>query len=191
MISITLRGEDIEKGRTALALLGDQARPAVARALNRSIHGVTTDAGQMARQTYNVRSGDVKRSFTQIKASPSALFGAAVSKGRPLSLRDFSPTPSPGKRRPAVGLSVVVKRQSGKLRVAGTFWGQMPGRDVASVFRRLGKDRLPIEKLFGPSVPQMLGNQEVMGRIQAKAADRYGANLDHEVNRVFASLGAK
>jgi len=190
MISITLRGDDIEKGKRALALLGDRARPAVARALNRSVQGVTTDAGQMARQSYNVRSGDVKRSFTLLKASPSSLFGAATSKGRVLSLRDFSPTPGPGKRRPAVGLSVMVKRQSGKVRLAGAFWGQMPGRDVASVFRRLGTSRLPIEKLFGPSVPQMLGNQEVMARIQAKAADRFGVNLDHEVSRVFAGLGA-
>lgn len=189
MISITLRGDDVEKARRVLGHLGDKARPAIVRAVNRAVQGVTTDAGQMARQAYNVRSGDVKQSFSLTRASVSNLFGAAVSKGRVLSLRSFSPSPSPGKRRPSVGLSVVVKRSTGRAKIAGTFWGQMPSRDVASVFRRLGKDRLPIEKLFGPSVPQMLGNQNVIERIQAKAADRFGANLDHEVNRLFASLG--
>lgn len=191
MISITLRGDDIEKAKRVLAMLGDQARPAVARAVNRAVQGVATDAGQMGGRLYNVRSGDVKKSFTLVKASPGNLTGMAVSKGKVLSLRLFSPSPGPGKKRPAGGLSVVIKRQSGRLRVSGAFWGMLSRGNAASVFRRLGNVRLPIEKLFGPSVPQMLGNKNVADRIQEKAAERYGTNLDHEINRLFANLGAR
>ena len=188
MITISLRGDDIEKARLALSRLGDLVRPAIARAINRSVQGVSTDGGQMARQAYNVRSGDVKKTFALSRASASDLFGAAVSKGRVLSLRAFSPTPGPGKRRPAVGLSVVVKREGGRSRIAGSFWGRLGS--TQSVLRRKGAARFPVEKLFGPSVPQMLGNKDVLDRMQEKAAERFGTNLDHEINRAFAKLGA-
>lgn len=54
------------------------------------------------------------------------------------------------------------------------------------VFQRAGHGSsnasLPIEKISGPSTPQMLGAPTVAEFIERKAQERMAENLDHEIN---------
>ena len=40
----------------------------------------------------------------------------------------------------------------------------------------------------GPSVPQMIANDEVMRKIQQDAEKTYNTRLEHELNRVLGRL---
>lgn len=185
MIDLKLDAKDLEKARRALSLLGDGSRPAIARAINRAVQGVATDAGQLVSKAYNMRSGDVKRSFILQRASAGDLEGRAISSGKVTPLDKFSPRPGAGGKRPPVGLSVLVMRAHGRQKVPGTFWFK------GMVFKRTGAERFPVKRLFGPSVPQMLGNLGVRDTLQNKAADRFGKNLEHELGRAWAKAASK
>ena len=53
------------------------------------------------------------------------------------------------------------------------------------VMRRIGKERLPIKQLYGPSVPQMAGEPGVKEVVVAGAEERFGKRLDHETKRLL------
>lgn len=46
-----------------------------------------------------------------------------------------------------------------------------------------GKDE--IEELFGPSVPEMLGSQEVAEKLVKEASDSFEKNLEHNINAIL------
>ena len=90
------------------------------------------------------------------------------------------------KRRPAKGkylYSQVVKGEGGT--IAHAFLAKMKSGHVG-VFQREGHGAnsasLPIEKLSGPSVPQMLGSPTVSEFIQKRMEERLAVNVEHEVN---------
>lgn len=64
----------------------------------------------------------------------------------------------------------------------GAFFVEVaPGR--WQVFRRSGKGRLPIDRLFGPSVAGVARMPEVFAELQRIASDLLGRHLDHEIDR--------
>lgn len=184
-IKISLSAVALSEVDRVVKMLGDKARPAVARAINRSIQGVPTDATREVRKTYNVRASDVRSRFYLRKASVAKLFGQAISTGKAIPLTRFSPLPGPGKRRPPVGLSFLVMRAHGRRKIPRSFWAK------GSVFQRIGEDRNKIKKLFAPSVPQMVGRPEIIQQFQQQANHRFMVTFDHEVGRLFAAMGAK
>lgn len=57
------------------------------------------------------------------------------------------------------------------------------------IFERTGgmtsHDKDELEELFGPSVAQMLGNQEVAEKLSAEAMEKFEDRLDHEINAIL------
>ncbi len=78
-------------------------------------------------------------------------FGASVAlkKSARIPLKDF------GARQKKVGVSYRISKSEGRKTIPGAFQGPRPGVMKASwkgnVFKRVGKARLPIVKLYGPS----------------------------------------
>jgi hypothetical protein len=72
-----------------------------------------------------------------------------VKKTYRISLRNFNPTQNKS------GTSYKISKREGRKHVAGAFRGPRPGlvnvRTRGNVFKRVGKSRLPITKLKGPS----------------------------------------
>ena len=109
------------------------------------------------------------------------------SKGRVNDLAYFKHNPgSVPKRRPAKGkylYSQVVKGEGGT--IAHAFLAKMRSGHIG-VFQRGGHGAnnasLPIEKLSGPSTPQMLGSPTVADFIQKRMEERLAVNVEHEVN---------
>ena len=52
-------------------------------------------------------------------------------------------------------------------------------------FKRTGKPRLPIERIYGPAVPQLFGNDAIKEEIAAEAMKKYEERLRHEVGRLI------
>lgn len=178
-----------EKAEMFLRNLGRQAQPAIARALNRVAKGVPTDSVKEVRKEYNVKAGPVRKSFEIKKAKPAALEARAKASGHKVPLINFGARPSsPGRRKPALGVSVQVKKQRKVLR--HSFVARMKSGHIG-VFQREGEFRLPIEQKFGPSIPEMISNEKVINLIQENANERFKKNLDHEIDYVLQKMGAR
>ena len=69
--------------------------------------------------------------------------------------------------------------------IAHAFLAKMRSGHIG-VFQRGGHGAnnasLPIEKLSGPSTPQMLGSPTVADFIQKRMEERLAVNVEHEVN---------
>lgn len=190
MIEISLNTNDLHKARQALQALGRQASPLVARALTRSARGVATDASRLVRGVYNVRAAQVRKSFRVASASRDRLAASASSTGRNVSLIHFGARPGkPGGRRPRRGVSVSV--MSGRKIIPGSFVARMPNGGVGVFRRKEGAGRLPIRKLVGPSVPQMLDHEDVQPGLESGAHERFNKTLDHELDRYFQRKGLR
>ena len=162
------------------------AQKAAKTALNKSVRGAKQDAVQKVKERYTIKPAYITRtlSFSMQMGSMMAVF---KSRGRVNDLSYFKHTPaSPPKRRPAPGnylYSQVVNGEGGT--IAHAFLAKMKSGHVG-VFQREGHGAsnlsLPIEKLSGPSTPQMLGSKTVSDFIQQRMEQRLATNIDHEVN---------
>lgn len=162
------------------------AKKAAASAARKTIRGAKKDAAQKVRERYTTKAANVNRTFSFISRLSSMSFGFQ-SKGRVNDLAYFKHTPrSVPKRRPPQGqylYSQVVKGEGGT--IAHAFLAKMKSGHVG-IFQRAqhggSKASLPIEKMAGPSTPQMLGSPTVSAFVQKRMEERLAINVDHEVN---------
>lgn len=164
--------------------LGDMEKKApqvISSALNRAITNVASNISKETRLRYNVKSKDVKSTLEKTRASKANMEAIVRSTGTLLPLDRFrvSPRKVTPKRKAPIKAGV---KKGGMKPVKGAFVGDIHG---IKVFRRQGKARLPIERLFGPSVPQMLQNEESRERINEEGREMFYRRLDHEINRIL------
>lgn len=182
--------ESIER---AIALLGDSTdavKTVAARAVNRAITASRQEAVRLTREAYTVRAGTVRESLTLKKASAKNPEGSITSKGKPIPLVEFSHNPtSPGVRRQ---VRVAVKKENRKA-IRGAFIASASGssRKGYQIFIRKGRERGPIKMLFGPSAPQMIGNENVLKKMEERAAEIFNRRFDHEVGRELDRMAKK
>jgi hypothetical protein len=143
----------------ALNHVGDIARTQVKRELAKQT-GLTVTA--------------VDKSMRTVRAIPARHSYELVATGRPIPLRDFAARQTRG------GVSA---RPWGKRRVfPGTFVVRALG---GHVFRRVGRARLPILKLWGPSLPRELLRGKVPDVFEQVVRDRLPDRLIHEFEQAL------
>lgn len=74
------------------------------------------------------------------------------------------------------------------------FVARMPSTGHVGIFERTGgmtakTQNEEIEELFGPSVPQMIGNEAVKEKLAQAAMEKFEERLDHEVLRILNGWG--
>ena len=179
MIQIDAR--DLQKSKQLLAGIPGAADKAAKTAIRKSIRGAKKDATQKARERYTIKPGYVTKT---IKFSFPAGGAVMTSKGRVNDLAYFRTNPkSVPKKRPPTGkylYSQVVKGQGGT--IAHAFLAKMKSGHVGVFRRTAGNDSLPINKLSGPSTPQMLESPTVRDYIEKRIQERLASNIEHEVN---------
>lgn len=112
------------------------------------------------------------------KASPTdATSTVEVRKESRISLKEF------GARQTKKGVSYKVSKTKGRKTVLGAFQGPKPGminvRTKGNVFKRVGKSRLPIVKLMGPSAWGVF----VVGKKQGPSTQEIEAELKKNIDR--------
>ena len=108
----------------------------------------------------------------------------AAGRVIPLSKFRIRPSsPTPGRPKPVT--ATVVKGRGGTIPKA--FVARMPAGHVG-VYRRRGRPRLPILELYGPSAPQMIGNEEVMRALEEKAQQTLDERMEHEITRLLEGI---
>lgn len=118
------------------------------RSLNRAIRGARTEISRSIRKDFRLKSSTLKEFMTLRRASSGAKDAEATIKFRhePLSAIRFG-NPSQTRR----GFSVTIFRGNRQTISGGFISDQLGGHG----FVRRGPERLPIRKIFGPSVRQM------------------------------------
>ena len=151
------------------ALKGDKVHAAISAAAKRAASHAKSIGTKHVRQTYTIDAASIKAA-TSIRATQDGAI-----------LRIAGPRKSVGhykaKKRKG-GIFVSIKKGSGDIVPRSFAYSN-------TFFKRQGKARLPIERIFGPAVPQLFGNEAIREEIAAKAMQKYEERIRHEVGRLI------
>lgn len=172
---------DDKQARRALAKQARELSPtkiqaAQRRAVNRGITGARTEMSREVRKTVRVKSADVRDAVAIEKASGSVATPEAKMRVRhkPIPLAHFG---SPRQTKKGVSVTVIKgKRQA----IPSAFIVDNLG---GHVFKRKGAARLPIRKLFGPSVRQLAPH--ALETIEPKVVARLEKELVRQLERMI------
>jgi len=187
-IQIVPTDDVLEQFGNQIAALGERsARPAFARAINRTTDMVRTRVIRaLVRQTsiprkYLVR--EVKTRKMSTKASSEEAFeGIVFAKGNPIPLAAFKPAQfSWGVRAKVWGR---FQRFPGAFIYAGTWKSGQPV-SRGNVFVRTTKESLPIEMMFGPSIPEEMVKGESLKAYEETVLTVLPARIRHEIGRLL------
>lgn len=142
-----------------------EMQKAVAVSAKRAATAARTEATKRIRQIYTIKSGDMK-ARAKIESSSD---GATLRVRGPME--DVSMYTARMKRR---GLFVSIKRGN-RTKVPRGF--KLTGKFVA----REGNSRYPLRALYGPAVPQLFGNPEVVEAMQERGGEVFETRLMHEI----------
>lgn len=158
-----------------------KAPNAISSALNRTITNLATNISREVRTVYPVKASDVKETLIKRTSNPNTLNASIKSKGKVLGLEKFKVSPKtvqPSRKKP---IKVAVKKGALKP-LQKAFVAEVSG---IKVFERTSKKRLPIRRLYGPSVPQMLKNVGIQEKLNTQANEKFQERLNHEINRLI------
>lgn len=179
---VTIDGVDIRKVELRLGQMSRKAPDAMTRALNRAVEAARTAAVREIRQDYVIKAKEARGTMRIVKASKRTLSAELRSRGHLIPLDHFRYKPKqPRPKNPPKALQVQVKK-TGYKDLLHAFVADING---PKIWQRVGKSRLPIRRLMGPAVPQMLGQENVRAKVLEKALGTYKKRLDHEINRIL------
>lgn len=181
---IEINASALQQAEKLLQGISGAAKKVALTAVKKTVRGAKRDAVQKVRERYTIKPAYINRTMSFINDDGSFGF---KSKGRVNDLAYFKHNPaSVPRHRPPRGkylYSQVIKGEGGT--IAHAFLAKMKSGHVG-VFQRGGHGTnsasLPIDKLSGPSVPQMLGSPTVSEFIQKRMEERLAVNVEHEVN---------
>ena len=180
--------------QSRLKEIPQKAPNVISASLNRTVTNVASNLSKEIRKTYTVKAGDIKGTITRVRATPQTLSASVKSKGGTMGLDKFKTSALMATSRKGGVKSVKINRKPVKAAVKKGQMKKVMDGFVATVngpkiFKRQTKKRLPIERLHGPSVPQMAGSPEVGEAVNREAQAMFGRRLDHEIGRLLDKLG--
>ncbi|SFA91615.1 Prophage minor tail protein Z (GPZ) [Cohnella sp. OV330] len=161
------------------------------RAMNRATQRVRTESGREVSRIYHVRAGDVKNTVSIKRGSARSMVSEVRWKGGNIPLFKFRTNPNKPRdpmRPPPKILKAAVKR-AGLKPVKGAFIARVGAGGHIGAFKRAGRRRLPIEELYGPAVPIMVGEEHVLNNLGDIAETEVKKRLDHEIKRILEKGG--
>lgn len=201
MIEIT--SEDVERVEKILTDVPGGAKRALSNAMNRGLQKVRTAAFKEVRGVYNVQNAALKEATsTRIqRASGNNMVGSISFSGVKIPLYKFKVTPQ------AVGTGTTVKGslEKGHMTEFAHAFIAMMDRGHIGVFERKGiqgiKSRLQeangkgnkhtekVGEIMGLSAAQMIGNGEVIKKVESETQETISARIDHEIDRILNGYG--
>jgi hypothetical protein len=158
------------------------ARRALVRGLNKTAANVRTSASRAIRERRSLSAKTVNQALAIRKASNAKLVSSLVVTGRPIPLKEYKA------RETRKGVTVSVTPGARKLIEHAGNRGFIVQKIGGHVFAREGKSRLPIKKLFGPSLPSTFVQEEVKRAWTATAQEAMPKRLAEEMRYELARL---
>ncbi len=184
VVTVHVDKQRIEEIQKELGAMEKKAPNAISRAMNRTVTALASEANRQIKGKYHIKPADIKPAIKRKRSSPSNLVAGIDVRGGPLGLDKFKVSPKTVNPRRKSQLKISVRKDRGVSTVGGAFNVQLHGHKV---MKRKGKSRLPIERLYGPSVPQMAKNEEIRTAILQKGGQRFEERLAHEIGRLMRS----
>ncbi|MEC1744123.1 phage tail protein [Schinkia azotoformans] len=189
MITIDVNNRLLEKAEEDLKYIPKAVPKAVSAALNRTAEMAKTEITRKVRDQYYIRAKDVNETLKIRKASVSNLQSIVRSTGRRRELIMFRVSPNtPRHKNPPSILRVAVKKDGYK-GIDGAFVARGASSGELHALRRTDKSRYPIHIKYGPSVPQMIDDEEVVEYINQYANEKFEERIEHEVDRILRGIG--
>ena len=185
MIEIT--NEQIERVHLLLGNIKGAPNKAFYNVINRGLNTVRSQTGKVIRQTYNIKQSDItaNQNMKMKRATGSDLVGSIEFAGTVIPLKRFKVSPSaPAKRT----VSVSVLKAEGGARLESAFVADL-GRYGVGVFERLTRRRDSSQQLYGPSTAHMMGNENVLEKVEEAAQDTIDKRVEHEITRILNGYG--
>lgn len=187
-VRLEFRDQVLARYGNQLKALGEGgARKAMARALNyegKKMYSAVKSA--LHRQT-SIRAGDVHRALKTRQARPgvsskgaTALEFVIEGTGRELSLRYFSPS----QKKAGTSAKVWGRRQMFNRAFMGPKPGAIAMKLNGNVFHRLSAERLPIEKMWGPSISKEMVKDQAKAAFE-EAAPRVVSRVEVEIATIL------
>lgn len=151
MISIDVPIAELRKLERATKAASRKLPQEVAVAINATARKVRSGVNKGIREELAAKKKDIDKTLKVTRKATRNQPGAMLrlQKSRRIPLRDF------GARQTRAGVSAKVSNRTGRKTIPGAFQGPKPGLMKASwrghVFKRVGRARLPIVKLYGAS----------------------------------------
>lgn len=151
----------------------------LSRAINRSAQAGRTQAAREAKSKYTIRHGDVLKTLKINRANRGNLYASISSRGELIPLIAFNP------RQTKKGVSVAVKkgeRKQLKSLFLTTLTNPRYSGSATNVFGRVSAERYPLRGHYGPSIPQMIENEESMASVGGRIAEVLDDRVRHEID---------
>ncbi|EJW19148.1 phage tail protein [Paenibacillus alvei] len=193
-VMITVDANTLKDVERRLGEYPKKAPLVISRALNRAAANVKTNAVKRVRESYVVKAKDVSTTMSVKKASRNNLSANVTSEGTSIGLDKFRVRPAePRHSKPPKALKVQVKKAGGAKQIVGAFVASVNGNKVfsreANSRHLKGKSgrwtELPVKRLFGPPIPEMVGNKSIREFVEREAATVFDQRLEHEINRTL------
>lgn len=173
-IALHVESKEIGELATLLSQAAVQAPAAVARALNRTVSEVRTAMARALVGQTGLKYGVVRSALSTMPASAGSLVAAIVAKG------GFTPLAAFGARQTKKGVSAAPWNT--RRVFPGTF---IVARYGGNVYKRIGRARFPIAKLYGPAIPIELPRDQSRAAFETTTPRVLVKRLDHELGRLL------
>lgn len=184
---ISIDPSQIARMKKAIDDTGRSLRKELSVACNATASkGKSIIAKQIAKELATPQK-NIRATISQSKKAKDSDISATleVRKDRRISLKEF------GARQTKTGVSYKISKSRGRKSIPGAFQGPRPGRinvkTKGNVFKRVGKARLPIVKLYGPSTWGVF----IVGKKQGPSVDEIEAELKKQIDRRIRFIGLK
>jgi hypothetical protein len=151
MISIDIDARQLKRLRKATAMAGKKFPRELAAAVNSVAKKTRISIGRRIRQTINLKKAVAERpvKIKKVATADTPVGVVSIDRERREGLHNFSA------RQTGKGVTYKIDKRGGRKLVAGAFMGPRPGvlapKLNGGVFKRVGKSRHPIVKLYGVS----------------------------------------
>lgn len=192
MISISIDEKLVKEAYDLFADNHKVVRIAAAKAINRANIAVQKEVSKAIRKNYEISAKNIKKGFKLKRATAGQPIGAVISRGAPTLITRFKLKPDPTKMMAAlrsgaiagksVGpISVKVKKGSSYVPIRGLFIQKSSRSGYAGAMQRYVKSAYPLHIPYGPSVPQMFGNEETLAELIPIAEEVLNDRFLHEI----------
>lgn len=182
MIEIKIDTKELERVEKMLSTIPKGIEKATSSAINRTLQSTRASATRKVRERYDIKAKDVRGTISLKRAGTFNPNGAMISRGTPIPLMQFKVNPgkpNPSRRKPVFAS---VKRSGGTIKSA--FVTSFDSGHTG-VFERVGRSRLPLRELYGPSTPQMIGEETIIQELGEEAKEIMLTRLSHEAQRLL------
>ncbi len=205
-------GKSVERAEKLLAGIPKGIDKALKSATTRTTSFLRTQSTKRIRERYDITKSavranenvEVKYSYQNGVSAVIYFAGMKIPLYRYNGAEPKEPTPDKSKKvramisgqwryvHPSVAASGHILNGTSPTRFENAFVAQMKSGHTG-IFERTGRmsysDGDEIRELMGLSVPQMLGNQEVVDKLAEDADSKFEERMDHEITRILNGWG--